>query len=79
MYSSVLNILSGMKEGDAAVISGNQLFSSPPPNTQPVLALGLSLRGRMLKSLNLFVGPRAPKYFPPLFPWQLWAFLMAFI
>ena len=71
MYSSVLNILSEMKEGDAALISGNPFFLAPPPITQPVLALGLSLRGWMLEPLNLYVGP-------PLFLWRLWAFLMGF-
>ena len=41
----------------------------PPPLTQPVLALGLSLRGWVLKplSLELICGPtRSP--FPSLFP-----------
>jgi hypothetical protein len=28
---------------------------------------------------NLFVGPRALKYSPSLFPWQLWAFLTRFV
>jgi len=48
-----------------------------PPITQPVLALGLSLRGWMLKplSLELVRGPIwAHMYFPSLFPLATLAF-----
>jgi hypothetical protein len=58
-----------MKEGNAAVNLEPTCFF-PIHITQPVLALGLSLRGWMLKPLilDLFVGPRALKYFPSISP-----------
>ena len=74
--------LSEIKGGDAALNLEPILFVSPPPFTQPVLALGLSVRGWMLKplSLELVCGPTGPQVLPITFsPWQLWAFLMGCI
>jgi len=72
-------LLSALERGwaDAAV----SLVPIPfvhPPITQPVLTLGLSLRGWMLKplSLELVRGPMGPSSTFHFSPWQHWAFLM---
>jgi len=75
MGRNVLNLALESGRADAAV-NLEPVRSVHPTITQPILALGLSLRGWMLKplSLELVVGPWAPKYFPSLFPLATLAF-----